>query len=445
MKLSDYSTYYGSILKLGFPILVSQLGMIVVAFADNIMVGRYSTEALASASFVNNVLNMATFACVGFTYGLTPLVGALFSQKSYGRIGELLRNAVLVNVMFALLVTAIALTVWVNVEHLGQPEELLQLIKPYFLIIMAGLVPVALFNVFAQWLFAINNTSLPMWIILGSNVFNIVGNYVLIYGHWGCPEMGLMGAGVSTLASRVLGLVVVAALFVGMKGFRAYRDGFARSRVSRRLSMQVSRTSWPVSLQMTLESGSFNIAAVMAGWIGAVSLASFQIIVITGTLGFCIYYSMGAAVSVLVSNAAGLDDRRAMRRIGFAGYHIILALAAISSTVFVLFGHDLIHAFTTDETVIKATVVLLVPLVAYQLGDATQINFAGALRGTANVMPMLWIAFVSYVVVGIPATYVLAFPCGLGTYGIILSFSVSLFLAGGLFLYYFLRTIRRGL
>lgn len=445
MKFSDYSTYYGSILKLGFPILVSQLGMIVVAFADNIMVGRYSTEALASASFVNNVLNMATFACVGFTYGLTPLVGALFSQKSYGRIGELLRNAVLVNVMFALLVTAIALTVWVNVEYLGQPEELLPLIKPYFLIIMAGLVPVALFNVFAQWLFAINNTSLPMWIILGSNVFNIVGNYVLIYGHWGCPEMGLMGAGVSTLASRVLGLVVVAALFVGMKGFRAYRDGFARSRVSRRLSMQVSRTSWPVSLQMTLESGSFNVAAVMAGWIGAVSLASFQIIVITGTLGFCIYYSMGAAVSVLVSNAAGLDDRRAMRRIGFAGYHIILALAAISSTVFVLFGHDLIHAFTTDETVIKATVVLLVPLVAYQLGDATQINFAGALRGTANVMPMLWIAFVSYVVVGIPATYVLAFPCGLGTYGIILSFSVSLFLAGGLFLYYFLRTIRRGL
>ncbi len=443
MKFSDYSNYYGSILKLGFPILVSQLGMIVVAFADNIMVGRYSTEALASASFVNNVLNMATFACVGFTYGLTPLVGALFSQKSYGRIGELLRNAVLVNVLFALLVTGIALTVWLNVEHLGQPEELLPLIKPYFLIIMAGLIPTALFNVFAQWLFAINNTSLPMWIILGSNVFNILGNYMLIYGHWGCPELGLMGAGISTLASRILGLVVVVALFVGMKSFRAYLDGFVGARVSRRISMQVSRTSWPVSLQMTLESGSFNIAAVMAGWIGAVSLASFQIIVITGTLGFCIYYSMGAAVSVLVSNAAGLDDRRAMRRIGFAGYHIILALAAISSTVFVLFGQDLIHAFTTDETVIRATVVLLVPLVAYQLGDATQINFAGALRGTANVMPMLWIAFVSYVVVGIPATYVLAFPCGLGTYGIILSFSVSLFLAGGLFLYYFLRTIRR--
>lgn len=331
---------------------------------------------------------------------------------------------------------------WVNVEHLGQPEELLPLIKPYFLIIMAGLIPTALFNVFAQWLFAINNTSLPMWIILGSNVFNIIGNYMLIYGHWGCPELGLMGAGISTLASRVLGLVVVVALFMGMKSFRAYLDGFVRARVSRRISMQVSRTSWPVSLQMTLESGSFNIAAVMAGWIGAVSLASFQIIVITGTLGFCIYYSMGAAVSVLVSNAAGLDDRRAMRRIGFAGYHIILALAMISSTVFVLFGQDLIHAFTTDETVIKATVVLLVPLVAYQLGDATQINFAGALRGTANVMPMLWIAFVSYVVVGIPATYVLAFPCGLGTYGIILSFSVSLFLAGDLFLYYFLRTIR---
>ena len=181
----------------------------------------------------------------------------------------------------------------------------------------------------------------------------------------------------------------------------------------------------------------------MAGWLGAVSLASFQIIVITGTLGFCVYYSLGSAVSVLVSNRAGLSDNDGMRRVAFAGYHIMLTLATISSLIFIFFEKDMILAFSEDPEVIAATMTLIVPLVLYQLGDATQINFANALRGTSNVMPMIWIAFVCYVVVGIPATYMLGFPAGLGTFGIILSFSASLFLAAGLFLYFFLKSTRK--
>ncbi|MDE6113631.1 MAG: MATE family efflux transporter [Muribaculum sp.] len=440
---SKYRENYAAIIKLGLPILVGQLGMIVVAFADNIMVGRYSTAALASASFVNNVFNVATFAVLGFTYGLTPLIGAMFSQKRSDSIGAMIRNGLLVNVLFSLLVTAVMWVLWLNIDRLGQPEELLPLIKPYYLIVLAGMVPVAVFNVFAQWLFAINRTALPMWIILSANVLNILGNYLLIYGNFGCPELGLIGAGYSTLIARIFCPVVVIVIFAVAKRFAAYRDGFRHSRITSRTLGQINRTSWPVSLQMTFESGSFTVAAVMAGWLGAISLASFQIIVITGTLGFCIYYSMGSAVSVLVANAAGLNDHTGMRRMAFAGYHIILTLATISSLIFVFFEEQMIHAFTEDTEVIAATVALIVPLVLYQLGDATQINFANALRGTSQVMPMIWIAFVSYIVIGTPSTYLLAFPLGLGTYGIILSFSVSLFIAAGLFLYFFLRATRK--
>lgn len=440
---SKYRENYAAIIKLGLPILVGQLGMIVVAFADNIMVGRYSTAALASASFVNNVFNVATFAVLGFTYGLTPLIGAMFSQKRSDSIGAMIRNGLLVNVLFSLLVTAVMWALWLNIDRLGQPEELLPLIKPYYLIVLAGMVPVAVFNVFAQWLFAINRTALPMWIILSANVLNILGNYLLIYGNFGCPELGLIGAGYSTLIARIFCPVVVIVIFAVAKRFAAYRDGFRHSRITSRTLGQINRTSWPVSLQMTFESGSFTVAAVMAGWLGAISLASFQIIVITGTLGFCIYYSMGSAVSVLVANAAGLNDHTGMRRMAFAGYHIILTLATISSLIFVFFEEQMIYAFTEDTEVIAATVALIVPLVLYQLGDATQINFANALRGTSQVMPMIWIAFVSYIVIGTPSTYLLAFPLGLGTYGIILSFSVSLFIAAGLFLYFFLRATRK--
>ena len=437
-----YRENYAAIIKLGLPILVGQLGMIVVAFADNIMVGRYSTEALASASFVNNVFNVATFAVLGFTYGLTPLIGALFSQKRSDTIGAMIRNGLLLNLLFSLLVTLIMWVIWINVDRLGQPEELLPLIKPYYLIALAGMVPVSIFNVFAQWLFAINRTALPMWIILSANLLNILGNYLLIYGNWGFPELGLMGAGYSTLIARLFCPIVVIAIFMTAKRFHDYKEGFRRSRVTSRMLGQINRTSWPVSLQMTFESGSFTFAAVMAGWLGTVSLAAFQIIVITGTLGFCIYYSMGSAVSVLVANAAGLNDRTGMRRTAFAGYHIMLTLATVSSLVFIFFEEQMIHAFTEDPEVIAATVALIVPLVVYQLGDATQINFANALRGTSQVMPMIWIAFVCYVIVGVPATYLLAFPLGLGTYGIILSFSVSLFLAAALFLYFFMRATK---
>ena len=140
-----YISDYKSILKLGLPILIGQLGMIVVGFADNIMLGRYSTEALASASFVNNMFNVAVFACMGFTYGLTPIVATLFTRGQYREIGSNVRVGLIVNILFALAVTLLMSMIYFNVERMGQPEELIPLIKPYFLIYLSGLIPVCFF------------------------------------------------------------------------------------------------------------------------------------------------------------------------------------------------------------------------------------------------------------------------------------------------------------
>lgn len=414
--------------------------MIVVGFADTKMVGLYSTASLASASFVNNLFNTPIFACIGFTYGLTPLIGSLFSRKRYGEIGALLRTGLAVNALFALIPITIMTVVYLNLHRLGQPEELLPLIRPYFLIYLAGVLPISVFNVFAQWSYAINRTRMPMWIILATNVLNIIGNYVLIYGRWGFPELGLTGAGISTLVARLVCMAAIIVVFVTGKPYREYLRGFMGRKGARGSWRRVNVTSWPVALQMTFESGSFTAAAVMAGWIGAVPLAAFQVIVIIGTLGFCVYYSMAAAVSVLVSNAAGQSDRQLMRRTAMSGYRILLTLATCSSAIFIFFGPAIMHQFTHDPAVLAVALSLIIPLVLYQYGDATQICFANALRGTSNVMPMLWISMIAYIVVGIPATYLLGFTAGMGIYGIILSFSISLFLAAILFLLCFLRT-----
>lgn len=440
--MGEKRSIYTQILKLGFPILIGQLGNIMVGFADTNMVGQYSTEALASASFVNNLFNVSIFACVGFTYGLTPLVGALFSQKRDREIGSLLRTGVWVNSLFALMITAIMGVVYVNIEKFGLPPELLPIIRPYFLIYLAGVLPIALFNVMAQWAYAIQRTVMPMVIILIANCVNIAGNWLLIRGNLGCPELGLTGAGLASLAARWLCVLMIGCVFMSRSIFAGYTKGFFHSPGRKGDIRLLNGTSWPVAMQMTFESGSFTAAAIMAGWLGKIPLAAFQVIVIVGTLGFCIYYSMAAAVSVLVSNAAGKGNRPLMRSVAIKGYVIMLILASCSSLLFIFAGPEVIRFFSHDPEVISVALTLIVPLVLYQFGDATQINYANALRGTANVMPMLWIAFVSYVVVGLPATYILAFPVGLGIYGIILSFSVSLFIAAGLFLWFFMRSTR---
>lgn len=433
---------YISILKLGWPILVGQLGMIFVGFADNIMVGRYSTEALASASFVNNVFNVAILACVGFTYGLTPVVGAMFARGESDAIGGELRNSLIVNTLFAFLVTSLMTGLYFALPSLGQPEELLPLIRPYFITYLAGVVAVSLFNVFAQWSYGIGDTKTPTVIVLSANALNILGNYMLIYGKLGAPEMGLTGAGISTLVARWVCPVAIYWTFRRFSRNACYRPAFRRARLSLGQAWRIVRGSLPLSLQMSFETGAFSGAAIIAGWLGAVELAAFQIIVVVGMLGFCVYYSVGAATSVIVAHAAGRGSGPEMRRTAWAGYHVMLAVMCVSSAVFIFGGRLLMQAFTDDPAVLALAYTLILPLVLYQLGDATQVSFANSLRGTGHVVPMFWIALLSYIVAGLPCTYLFAIPLGLGLWGIVLSFSVSLFLAGALFLMTFLRVTK---
>lgn len=436
----SYKRDYLRILRLGCPILVGQLGLIVVGFVDNAMIGHYSTDSLAAASFVNNVFNTAILMCIGFTYGLTPLAGAMFSSGKFAAIGATLRRSLVLNIIYSLLLTAVMTILYLNLERLGQPEHLLPLIRPYYLIYLSGIVPIVMFQTFAQCAYAVNSTKMPMWIILSSNVVNIIGNALLIYGSLGLPELGLTGAGISTLIARWICPAAIIVIFLTVPRYAAIKRGFISAVGAGKSFRKLLSTSFPISLQFGFETASFSVAAVMAGWLGDIQLASFQIIFIIGTLGFCIYYGMGTAVSVLVANASTDGGPQRMRRVALAGYHIHVALAACSSIVFACFGKQMISIFTNDPAVEAMTMTLIFPLILYQLGDATQINFSNALRGTANVVPMLWIALFSYIVVGIPATYLIAFTLGGGISGIVYSFSVSLFIAAALFLYCFRKT-----
>lgn len=211
--IAGYKQHYKALIFLGLPIVIGQVGVIILGFADTLMIGHHSTEELGAASFVNNVFTLCIIFSTGFSYGLTPIVGSLYGNRRFAEAGQALRCSLVANVLVALLLTFIMTVVYFNVERLGQPEELMPLIKPYYLVLLASLVFVMLFNGFKQFTDGITDTKTAMWILLGGNTLNIIGNYILINGKLGFPELGLLGAGISTLFSRIM-MVVVFALIV---------------------------------------------------------------------------------------------------------------------------------------------------------------------------------------------------------------------------------------
>lgn len=433
--------HHKAILRLGFPLLVGQLGIIIMGFADTMMVGRFSTSALAAASFVNSVFNLITFLLMGYSYGLTPLISSLYARGMKTEAGTTFRVGIKANMLFAGLLFVLMGGLFFFLDRMGQPVELLPQIRVYYLCTLVSMLFVALFGVLRQFTDALTRTSLGMWTLLGGNALNILGNYLLIYGPGPFPRLGLLGAGLSTLLSRVVMSVMLCLIIFYGKRFREFLKQ-EKTRKSEPVSLSfINGKSLPIGLQMGMESGAFTFSGIMAGWLGAVDLATFQVVNTIGTLGFMCYYSFGAGMSIRIAAFFGQGDTERVGLTTRAGRHLLLGAAAVACFIFLLAGEGFIRLFSTDTAVISLAVSLIPPLILYQLGDAMQICYANALRATSQVKPMMYVAFVSYILVNIPAGYLLAFPLGMGIHGLYLAFSLGLFVAAGLFFYYYRRAV----
>ena len=427
---SIYKEHYKALISLGLPIVIGQIGVIVLGFADTLMIGHHSTIELGAASFVNNVFNLVIIFSTGFSYGLTPIVGGLYGTHQYASAGQALRNSLLANLLVAFLLTIGMTVLYFNVGNLGQPEELIPLIKPYYLVLLASLVFVMLFNGFKQFTDGITDTKTAMWILLGGNTLNIIGNYILINGKLGFPELGLLGAGISTLFSRIMMVVVFALIVLRGRRFIRYRIGFSRMGWSLPVFKKLNALGWPVGMQMGMETASFSLSVVMVGWLGTLALASHQIMLTISQFTFMMYYGMGAAVAVRVSNFKGQGDGQNVRRSAYAGLHIILCMEVVLlGIVFALRGQ--VGGWFTDNAEVSGMVAaLFFPFLIYQFGDGLQINFANALRGISDVKPMMIIAFISYFIISLPVGYLCGFVFGWGLTGVWMAFPFGLTSAG---------------
>lgn len=441
--INKYKEHYISLIKIGFPIVLGQLGIIILGFADTLMIGHHSTNELAAASFVNNIFNLIILFGTGFAYGLTPLIGESYGKKDYINIGKLLKNSLFANLIIAVLLSAIMCVLYIRIEYLGQPKELMIYIKPYFLIVLSSILFVMLFNGFKQFAEGITDTKTPMWILIFGNIFNIIGNYILIYGKLGIPELGIIGAGLSTLISRILMLFAFIIIFLKENKYKEYKMGFRKSAITKETFKKMNLMGWPIALQMGMESASFNLSAIMIGWIGSIALAAHQIAGTISTLSFMVLYGMGAAISIRISYFKGQNDIIKIKETAISGFHLNITICIFAALIYFLIKNHIGYLFTDNQDVAAITSSLIIILMLYQIGDGTQITFANALRGISDVKSMMYIAFIAYFIVSLPIGYILGFILNWGIYGVWLAYPIGLSVAGILFAFRFNRKIKQ--
>lgn len=421
----EYKQHIKSLVLLGLPIIIGQLGNIVTGLADTVMVGQHSTDELAAASFVNNVINAFIILGTGFSFNYTPIIGEHIAINKRIAIGGWLKNSLMANTTTTALILLVLFLIYINVGYLGQPEELMPLIRPYYLVLMSSVLFVMLSNTFRQFVEGIMDASISMWVLTLVNAINIAGNYVLIYGKCGFPELGLLGAGISTLLSRIIMLLLFVAVFMRQEKYKPFRKGFLVTPFRKAYWKRLNLIGWPIAFQQGIEAATFCITTIMIGWLGGMALAAHQVAIAVSTVSFTIYLGLGSAVAIRTSMFKGLQDWRNVRRVTLAGVGLAVLLSVTLSLLLYLCCDTIGSYFTDDEAVLQIVAILLPILIAYQFGDSIQIVLANALRGLSDVTSIMVISFVAYFIIAIPAGYAIAFFLDKGIAGIWLSYPIG--------------------
>ena len=425
--------HYRELLAIGIPIIIGQLGTIILGFADTLMIGHHSTPELAAAGLVNNIFGLVFVSYMGFTYGLTPIIGRLYGEERTDRIGQKVRNAFCANMLTGCIFTLALVVLYLNLGRIGQPEELLSLIRPYFLVNLASVLFMGIFFTMKQFLDGLGQTKVAMWAMIGGNVINILGNWVLIYGVAGFPELGLLGAGISTLVSRILMALAMVGMLMTGKNFGEYRRDILHSSLTKADFREMNRLGWPVALQLGMESAAFTLSCVMVGWLGTIPLAAHQVMITLSQLFYLVLSGMAAALAIRVSHFMGQKDYAAVRRNAYDGFRLNLLFSLCMGLPVFLLRHQIGGWFNDNVEVQAYVATLIILMMVYQFGDGLQYTFANALRGIACVKPMVLYAFIAYFVISLPLGYTLGIPCGLGILGIWIAFPFGLTIAGEMY------------
>ncbi|MEQ8715228.1 MAG: MATE family efflux transporter [Cyclobacteriaceae bacterium] len=438
-----YKEHFLQNITLAYPVMLSQLGHVVVGVADSIMVGQLGTEELAAVSLGGAPFYVVMLFGIGVSYALTPLVAASDGQNQQSGIRSLLKHAVILDAVFGVLLFLLLYFGGPLLSYFDQEPVVVDLALPYLNIIAGSLIPVMIFQAFRQFAEGLSYTKQAMYISISANVVNIILNYFLIYGIWIFPELGMNGAGWSTLISRVLMVIVMIWFVFRFKDFKPYVTGFNLSNYEWKIWKKLLKIGIPSGLQFVFEVGAFAMAAIMVGWLGAVPLAAHQIALNLSGITYMTASGISAAATIRVGNQLGKNDISTLRRAGFTCTIMAAGFMAICGLVFIL-GKTLLPSYYVDDVaVIALSADLLIVAAFFQISDGIQVVGLGSLRGLADVKIPTIVTMVAYWFIAIPVGYVLGITLDMGSIGIWIGLLIGLTLAAIAHLWRFQNLTRR--
>lgn len=406
-------------LKLGWPIILSELTQVSLPIIDGVMVGSIDSNQLAAASLVSNLISIPVIFCMGIPMAISPLVSAAIGNSDYKSPLQLLVNGMCIGGIISL-IFALAFPFGTGVVfHLGQQAEVARVAEDYLVIIGWRLIPLTLFMAATLFAEGLGETKLMMAINFITLPLNVFLNYLLIFGNWGMPSLELKGAGYGTLLTQVIALIIFIVVILRSDKFSEYRTDLAHAfQVKLSRIREILRIGIPTGIQISLESGAFAFSGLMAGWLGVQQQVAHQIGIYISSLTYLVSIGICTAGSIRVAYCFGKKDWASVL---FTGRSTVFLALIIGLTFFFLMigGYAYIPSlFTKELEVIEFAKTVLLMTAIFQLSDALQATSAGILRGIQDVKVPTYLSLLAYWGIGIPAGYLFAFTLDWGISGL---------------------------
>lgn len=451
--LKNYTREFAYNLRLASPVILGMLGHTFVGFADNVMVGQLGTAELAAVSLGNSFIFIAISLGIGFTTAITPLVaeadaaGNVSEGQNAFKHGLVLSTALGVALFLAVLLSKPLM------DLMKQPTEVVSLSLPYLDIVAFSLIPLIVFQALKQFSDGLSQTKYPMYATVVANVVNIFLNYVLIFGKFGFPQMGIIGAGIGTLVSRLIMVLFLWRLLQTRDRIRKYLSDIRFFQLHRDMTKKVFDLGFPSALQMFFEVGIFTAAVWLSGVLGKNPQAANQIALNLSSMTYMVGVGLSVAAMVRVGNQKGLKNYLELRRIAISVFMLTFLVEVVFASFFILFRdwlptlyldqHDVVNLKDNMEVIGVAAQLLLIAAF-FQISDGFQVVLLGALRGLQDVKIPTLITFVAYWVIGFPISYYLGIHTDLGNIGIWIGLLSGLTVAA-VFLYFRFNNLTRRL
>ncbi|MCU0829672.1 MAG: MATE family efflux transporter [Tabrizicola sp.] len=440
-------THARETLALGLPLAASSLAQMALHVTDVVMMGWYGVLPLAAV-----VLGASSFFIVfvvgsGFAKAVMPMVALALAQGDETQVRRDTRMGLWLSILYGVALYPVFWWSGPILLALGQSPGVSAVAEEYLRIAGLGLVPALCVTVLQSYLSAFGRTQVVLVVTLLAVAVNIAVNWALIFGNWGFPELGAQGAAVATVATQVVSLLVLgvyAGLLPALRRFHLWQRFW---RPDWQAMRQVGRLGLPIGLTGLAEGGMFHASALMMGWIGTVELAAHGIALEIAALTFMLHVGLSSAATIRVARFDGQGDRAALRRAARVATVISLGVALASVALFLAIPEPIVALFLDLEkpesaSILAYGVTLLAVAALFQLADGMQVIALGLLRGIRDTRVPMWLAAVSYWVIGIPASYVLAFPLDMGGVGLWLGLVIGLVCASASLMWRFWRLVR---